>query len=320
MTDTTINKNPKKITSKIYPLDILIYQRVKYFVEQKDGFCYESNLSLSKALNRSTQRISMSISKLIKLGYLINNGTIQQRELKITEKKLNYYFNKNDIDFNKNDIDFNKINTTTLTQILLYFNKNDKETLTKAIRDFNKTAMQVLDIVLDINKESKELSIKEKENFSFLNEEEEEKERKRKEFEYYEKKAEERRKQDEEKKIKEKEEFKKNKIKAEEYRKNNIDRIYKQIKESHDIEEINKLFQSIEHKIPKDLFFANDERKRVIKEIEDIELEKKKKRTLEFLQRSQYEAQYGLGKSSISLYFNIKNYGIGKNIGYFKGR
>ena len=157
MTDTTINKNPKKITLKIYPLDILIYQRVKYFTEQKDGFCYESNISLSKQFNRSTQRISSSIQKLIRLKYLKNDGTIQQRQLKITDKPLNYYFNKN-------DIDFNKINATTLTQILLHFNKNDMMTLTKAIGDFNKNDNRVLDIILDINKErNKDISSKENE-------------------------------------------------------------------------------------------------------------------------------------------------------------
>ncbi|NCC70322.1 hypothetical protein EOM09_01955 [bacterium] len=174
MTDTTINKNPKKITLKIYPLDILIYQRVKYFTEQKDGFCYESNISLSKQFNRSTQRISSSIQKLIRLEYLKNDGTIQQRQLKITDKPLNYYFNKNDIDFNKNDIDFNKINATTLTQILLHFNKNDMMTLTKAIGDFNKNDNRVLDIILDINKErNKDISSKENTNTCFAKKENE---------------------------------------------------------------------------------------------------------------------------------------------------
>ena len=80
--------------TKLYPTDIFIYNRIKFFTDKKDGFCYESNNSLSKIIGRTPQRISASISKLIKLQYIKNDGTIQQRQLKTTQKKLQYNFSR----------------------------------------------------------------------------------------------------------------------------------------------------------------------------------------------------------------------------------
>lgn len=140
-------------TNKLYPTDIFIYNRIKYFCEQKNGFCYESNQSLSTAIGRTIPRISASLNKLIRLGYIKNDGSKWSRQLKITEKIMSLTLNKNDMTLNKNDM-------TNISELLITIYKNDKTLLTKVIRDFNKNDNIVLDSIklelIDIsNKEIK---------------------------------------------------------------------------------------------------------------------------------------------------------------------
>lgn len=140
-------------TNKLYPTDIFIYNRIKYFCEQKNGFCYESNQSLSTAIGRTIPRISASLNKLIRLGYIKNDGSKWSRQLKITEKIMSLTLNKNDMTLNKNDM-------TNISELLITLYKNDKTLLTKVIRDFNKNDNIVLDSIklelIDIsNKEIK---------------------------------------------------------------------------------------------------------------------------------------------------------------------
>lgn len=165
----------QNLTNKLYPLDIAIYNRIKYFEKEKSGFCFETNASFSLKLNRTPQRISSSINKLLKLGYIKNEGSKWCRQLKTTEKTPEYTFlnfnktdntlNKTDNSFNKNDITINKTDISVLKELLKDFNKNDISILTKAIRVFNKSdniiidnkRYELIDIVKDIvHKESKE--------------------------------------------------------------------------------------------------------------------------------------------------------------------
>lgn len=145
------------ITDKLYPIDIFIYNRIKFFNNQKNKPCFESNKSLSVAIGRSVPRISNSVNKLIKLEYVENKGTNWARQLYITNKELKQTLNLTDMSLNKNDKTFNLTDKTNVSEMLISLYLTDKTLLTKAIRDFNKNDNIVKDSIrlelIDIVKE-----------------------------------------------------------------------------------------------------------------------------------------------------------------------
>lgn len=154
-----MNQKKSTITDKLYPIDIFIYNRIKYFNKQKNNACFESNKSLSDAIGRSIPRISRSVNKLIKLGYVKNKGSAWARQMYITDKQLKQTLNLTDMSLNKNDKTINLTDKGIISEMLITLYKTDKALLTKAIRDFNKSdnivkenkRLELIDIVKDNN-------------------------------------------------------------------------------------------------------------------------------------------------------------------------
>jgi len=122
-----------KKSSHLYNLDILIYNRIKFFSE-KDMMFFESNKTLSNKFDRHVNRISSSINKLIKLGYIKNNGKNKfERRLVITKKELNI----NGVSNNINGVTFNISSVEVITVMLKGLNINGVENLTKAVLELN---------------------------------------------------------------------------------------------------------------------------------------------------------------------------------------
>lgn len=137
------------MTNKLIPLDLFVYNRIKFFTEKKQGFCYETNRSLAEITGRSIPRISNSISKLIKNGYVVNEGTLYRRQLKITSKKPTINLNLNDMTHNLNDM---TLDAKTISERITYLHLNDKPTLTKTIRDLNLNDNIVEDLVEELSR------------------------------------------------------------------------------------------------------------------------------------------------------------------------
>ena len=144
------------MTEKLYNLDIWIYNRVKWFSDN-DKECFESNKTLSEHFGRHQNRVSASITKLKKEGYIKNNGTSRfNRRLVITGKPIDISSvninnlgvsvnniggikeNKNSANFNINGVSVNNLGVSDWEQILSGLNKNGVAVLTKAVLGLNK--------------------------------------------------------------------------------------------------------------------------------------------------------------------------------------
>ena len=55
---------------RIYPVDVFVYNHIKFFTEKGDGCCFQSNDKIASEIGRHKTNISRSISKLIRLGYV----------------------------------------------------------------------------------------------------------------------------------------------------------------------------------------------------------------------------------------------------------
>lgn len=141
--------------AKLYNIDIWIYNRIKFFHDKGMVF-YECNETLSKLFNRHINRISASISKLIKLGYIENTGNKFTRQIRLTEKKLNI----NGVSFNKNSVILNNVSAEEISRMLNELNINGVENLTKAVLELNKNGVLYKSIYkifnIDTNKDKKD--------------------------------------------------------------------------------------------------------------------------------------------------------------------
>lgn len=124
----------KNQTDKLYNLDIWVYNRIKFFSD-KDLECFESNDSMAELFGRHKNRVSSSISKLLRLNYITNNGKSQfDRRLRITDKEINIC----GVSINKSGVSINNLSIEEITRMLTGINKSGVEKLTKAVLTVNK--------------------------------------------------------------------------------------------------------------------------------------------------------------------------------------
>lgn len=57
-------------TDRIYPVDVFVYNHIKFFTEKCGGYCFQSNEKIANEIGRHKTNISRSISKLIRMGYV----------------------------------------------------------------------------------------------------------------------------------------------------------------------------------------------------------------------------------------------------------
>ena len=155
----------KSETTKLYNLDIWIYNRIKFFNE-KDMIFYESNKSLGEKFNRHQNRISASISKLLRLGYIENLSENKfQRQLKV-KKEINI----NGVSFNINGASFNNLSVEEITRMLTEINKSGVKKLTKAVLEVNKNGDLYKELIKIFNKDinTKEITSKSYDNHKII--------------------------------------------------------------------------------------------------------------------------------------------------------
>ena len=139
---------------QLYALDIFIYNKIKFFSENKNGngYCNMLNKTFAEETNRKPVSISRSISKLLKLGYIENIGNKQFRRLRITEKKFTYDKFINNLDNIVNNLD-NIVNNLDKGLIGL-INNLDKPKLTILINLINNLDKQrIMNIIMNNNNE-----------------------------------------------------------------------------------------------------------------------------------------------------------------------
>ena len=122
---------------QLYALDIFIYNKIKFFSENKNGngYCNMLNKTFAEETNRKPVSISRSISKLLKLGYIENIGNKQFRRLRITDKKFTYDKFVNNLDNIVNNLD-NIVNNLDKGLIGL-INNLDKQRIMNIIMNNN---------------------------------------------------------------------------------------------------------------------------------------------------------------------------------------
>ena len=139
---------------QLYALDIFIYNKIKFFSENKNGngYCNMLNKTFAEETNRKPVSISRSISKLLKLGYIENIGNKQFRRLRITDKKFTYDKFVNNLDNIVNNLD-NIVNNLDKGLIGL-INNLDKPKLTILINLINNLDKQrIMNIIMNNNNE-----------------------------------------------------------------------------------------------------------------------------------------------------------------------
>ena len=130
---------------QLYALDIFIYNKIKFFSENKNGngYCNMLNKTFAEETNRKPVSISRSISKLLKLGYIENIGNKQFRRLRITEKKFTYDKFINNLDNIVNNLDkgliglINNLDKPKLTILINLINNLDKQRIMNIIMNNN---------------------------------------------------------------------------------------------------------------------------------------------------------------------------------------
>ena len=139
---------------QLYALDIFIYNKIKFFSENKNGngYCNMLNKTFAEETNRKPVSISRSISKLLKLGYIESVGNKQFRRLRITDKKFTYDKFVNNLDNIVNNLD-NIVNNLDKGLIGL-INNLDKPKLTILINLINNLDKQrIMNIIMNNNNE-----------------------------------------------------------------------------------------------------------------------------------------------------------------------
>ena len=134
------------MTDKLYPTDLMLYARIRFFTEDKQSCCYESNASLAAVIGRSACRVSASISKLLRLGYIVNEGSKFARKLKTTAARPPSYIYKTAASVCNSD-------ASDLASLLAELYNSDKGLFAKTLHQFNENANIVKDrIRLEIKK------------------------------------------------------------------------------------------------------------------------------------------------------------------------
>lgn len=58
------------MADKLYPIDVFIYNHIKFFTEKGEGHCFQTNERIAQEINRHKVNVSRSISKLHRMGYI----------------------------------------------------------------------------------------------------------------------------------------------------------------------------------------------------------------------------------------------------------
>ena len=107
--------------------------------------CFESNDSMADLFGRHKNRVSCSIQKLTRDGYIENVGTNKfNRRLITTQKEINI----NGVSSNINDVSFNTMSVLAITRMFKEINKSGVKKVTKAVLEINKSG----DIYIELNK------------------------------------------------------------------------------------------------------------------------------------------------------------------------
>lgn len=136
--------------TKLYNLDVWVFNRVKFFSDQGKE-CFESNATMAKNFDRHPNRISASVSKLLKAGYIVNKGESRfDRRLVLAQGVNNLgegvntitcqHINKDGEGINNLGATINNLGVDELTIMLKGINKNGVEVLTNAVIGLNKSS------------------------------------------------------------------------------------------------------------------------------------------------------------------------------------
>ena len=130
--------------NKLYPVDIMVYNHIKFFTEKGElKCCCQSNDKISQEVGRHKTNISRSISKLNKLGY-INIDNSNGRKLSSNDKIMSIKY-ENNVD----NLAMGCDKIAMLIDILaMPFDKIAMDKLIKSLRGVDNLAKHNIDIKL----------------------------------------------------------------------------------------------------------------------------------------------------------------------------